>query len=159
MHDIGRSVFTTRTYKGLALCAAMLGCALGAWSANAQDPCAQWVAKRGYAHDYAEQRTGFRPPTADKWSNNVHRDDLDVDDAVMLKSMPGHVAMIDEVERDAAGKIKALKVSDFNYRAKSSEAWQDEKCKVSTNFGKASKRTITMGEVAGQWRAPKSRRY
>lgn len=159
MHGTGSPASGRRLISRLALCAATLGSVLAGSGALAQDPCAQWIAKKGYAHDYAEQRTGFRPPAADKWSNNIHRDDLDVDDAVMLKNAPGHVALIDEVERDGTGKIKALKVSDFNYRAKSSEPWQDERCKVSANFGKASKRTVSIDEVAGQWRAPKARRY
>lgn len=159
MHRSAVSAGITRIFRRTVVCVVLSGGALCAASASAQDPCAQWVAKRGYALDYAEQRTGFRPPTTDKWTNNVHRDDLDVDDVVVLKSMPGHVALIDEVERNAAGKITALKVSDFNYRAKSGEPWQDERCKVSANFGKATTRKVSISEVSGQWRAPKARRY
>ncbi len=159
MHGTGHFAFVTRPVRRVVVGLVVLSGALGASSALAQDPCAQWVSKKGYAHDYAEFRTGFRPPAIDKWTNNVHRDELDVDDAILLKSLPGHLALIDEVERDAAGKITALKVSEYNYRAKSNEPWQDERCKVSTNFGKATTRKITMSEVSGQWRAPKARRY
>jgi hypothetical protein len=121
--------------------------------------CSQWTAKKGYAHDYVEQRIGFRPPARNDWSNNLHRDELDAGDVVVLTALPGHVALVDEVDRDGSGAIKRLKVSDFNYRGKGSEAWQDKGCEVTTNFGKEQTRWIALKEVSGQWRAPRARRY
>jgi hypothetical protein len=117
--------------------------------------CAAWLAKRGYSRDYIEERTGVRPPPRGRWHDNIRLSELRPGDVVVLKVWPGHLAFVEEIERDGAGNVAKLKVSDFNYGP--GQPWLDRSCEVTSQFGKVSTRWVAVEETSGYWRAPGSR--
>ena len=148
----------TRTHQrsaaALGVAAALL-LALDA-PANAQSDndratrCASWIAKKGYSRDYIEQRTGRRPPARNRWRSNIQAEDLQVGDVVGITLWPGHVALIEEIERDEKSMPIRVKVSSFNYS--DGKGWLDKDCDVTVSFGIQSSHWVLMKDTIGSWR-------
>ena len=114
--------------------------------------CASWIAKKGYSRDYIAQRTGTYPPLRTRWHDNIRAEELRPGDVVVETIWPGHVAIVESVERDAAGKPVRLEVTSFNHG--DGRGWIDRDCEVTKTFGVATNHWITMAETDGYWRPP-----
>ena len=112
--------------------------------------CASWIAKKGYSRDYIFKRTGSLPPARAKWIDNIRPDELQIGDVVMTKLWPGHLGLIDEIVRDAAGAIDRMRVSSFNYSA--GQGWIDRSCNVTVKFGIEVNTWVAITETTGYWR-------
>lgn len=146
-----RSRFVTATTAAAFGAATLYACAAHAQNDFRFDQrCADWIAKHGYSRDYIEQKIGQRPPPRSRWRDNIKPDELQAGDVVVLNLWPGHVALIEEIERDAGGKPLRLTVASFNYGR--GQRWIDEDCEVSGKFGVVTRQVVTMGETSGYWR-------
>ncbi|MGH8619286.1 MAG: hypothetical protein ACREUW_16470 [Burkholderiales bacterium] len=117
--------------------------------------CASWVAKKGYSRDYVYQRVRSLPPPRARWVDNIRPEELQTGDVVMTTLWPGHLGVVDEIGRDAAGAIERIRVSSFNYSG--GQGWIDRGCNVTLKFGMEVSTWITPAEASGYWR-PKSQR-
>ena len=118
--------------------------------------CAAWIAKKGYSRDYVEQRTGSRPPPRNRWQDNIEQNDLQPGDVVIVTLWPGHVALIEEIERDKQGKPERMRVSSFNYGR--GQGWLDRGCEVTVKFGIEMSHWISLAQTVGYWRPTLSRK-
>ena len=112
--------------------------------------CADWVAKAGYSRDYIEQKVGQRPPPRARWRSNIKPEELRDGDVVVLNHWPGHVALIESIERGADGKPLRLTVGSFNYGF--GTKWIDKDCEVSGRFGVETHQVVAMSDTSGYWR-------
>lgn len=99
-----------------------------------------------------EQRTGARPPSRNRWKDNIRVEDLQPGDVVVVTLWPGHVALVEEIHRDSEGKPRKLRVSSFNYGR--GQGWLDQACEVTAKFGIEVAHTVLLAETTGYWRPP-----
>ena len=144
---------------------ALTGALLAAWplrgSAQEEDDfanrCASWVAKKGYSRDYVYQRIGTLPPTRKRWVSNIRPEELQPGDVVMVTLWPGHVGVVDEVTRDAAGAPERIKLSSFNYGR--GQGWIDRGCNVTVKFGIEVTFWVLPAETTGYWRPELAKKH
>lgn len=141
-----------RLARTMAICAGSILCSLAHAQSDVRfdQRCRDWVAKHGYSRDYIEQKIGQRPPPRARWRDNIKAEELQVGDVVGLNTWPGHVALIEEIGRDADNKPLRLTVSSFNYGR--GMPWIDKDCEVSGRFGVAMRQVVTMADTNGYWR-------
>ena len=136
------------------------GCVAGLlWSSSApaQSPsfsrdCQSWIDRKGYSTEYIEQKTGKRQPgLAGSWRGNVPVKEVQPGDVALQRlHAPGamHAALVEEVRRDGAGAIAAVRVSEWNWGKVT-----DARCLITENFGQLSpSRWIALNDIALVWR-------
>lgn len=140
--------------SGLIVAAVVLGNSGSAVLAQTESEraarCADWIAKKGYSRDYIEQRLGTRPPSRNRWHDNIRPDELQIGDVVAVTLWPGHVALVEEIVRDHEGKPQRMRVSSFNYGH--GQGWIDRSCDVTVKFGVETSHWISLADAVGYWR-------
>lgn len=117
------------------------------------EKCKSWIDKRGYSTDYIESKTGKRQPgMAPQWKSNVEAADVQVGD-VLFTQVPNsptaqRVAMVDEVIREADGKVSAVIYSEWNQGKRVT----DRDCNVTDSFGLPTSGRLPVAAILRVWR-------
>ena len=145
------AIFATQALLGAVALA--VPAAAGAQAFSFQRDCAQYLQKRGYSVDYIQLKTGKRQRgMADEWKGNVEVADVAAGDVVLTyipdKGRLLHAAYVEEVRRDADGKLVHVMVTDWNLGR-----YTDERCFVTDRFGIATPpRPIAADRIVRVWR-------
>ncbi len=142
----------------LAVCSLLVAAPMGASAQsragfNFERDCAKWIEQHGYSTDYIKQKTGKRQRgTASYWRANVETRDVQPGDVVITyiarKGESMRVAYVEDVRRDAEGKVRAVLVTEWNRGT-----FIDEPCLVTDHFGRLSdSKPMMLGEIEKVWR-------
>lgn len=119
------------------------------------DICAPYYGK-GYCTDYITQRMGNNRPKGDPRTWPVNRDVLKIREgtAVVFAGLTsaGHVAYVEQVNKNANGIPVTLEISEMNY-ARGAKAGTPASCLVTPKFGVVGRRIINISGsgISGFW--------
>jgi hypothetical protein len=127
-----------------------------AQSASFMADCQKWIAQKGYSTDYIELKTGKRQPgLAGSWRGNVPVESVEPGDVALIRlRVPGamHASFVEEIRRNAEGKMSAVRVSEWNWGKLT-----DQRCLVTETFGRlAPVRWVDIDTVAHVWRTSRA---
>jgi hypothetical protein len=119
------------------------------------DPCQPYYNK-GYCVDYIQSRIGTRPRgNPAQWPTRRDMSLVREGSAVVFAGVAapyGHVAYIDRVNRDGAGRPMSIDISEMNY-GRGLRAGTPASCAVTSNFGVVTRRRLSVndGSITGYW--------
>lgn len=126
---------------------------IGQQQQQVADPCANYYG-RGYCTDYIQERIGRKPSgDAGTWSGNTPIASIRAGDiAIFAVGTSGHVAYVEEVITDkSTGRPVQIRISEKNWGAVLS-GQENQRCIITSNFGKIGMRTVPISSVAKVWR-------
>jgi len=110
----------------------------------------------GYCTDYIPTKTGGKAQSGDAkyWCGNISSSDVAAGDvAIFVNDKYGHVAYIENVNRDGTGKPSSVELSEWNYGSKYNSPAEEACGKTNEFFNTHTPhRVVSVGSVTRFWR-------